>query len=200
MESKDPVLNHLRVRMSGLSLPESVTKNGSYKGSAAVLIPITKDLQHPEVVLTKRSSKLRSHASEVAFPGGKRDFTDRDLQHTALRETHEEIGVPPRDVEVLGNLEPKRSAHNLAVTPYVGLVEAGMDYVANPHELDEIFHVPLDFFLEQSPAMESRVNGRVYPVPAWEFEGFYIWGLTAAILVDLLNTVFDKHIPYERLR
>lgn len=194
------MLNHLRERMSGLSLPESVAKKETYKGLAAVLIPITNDPLQPEVVLTQRSSKLRSHASEVAFPGGKRDFSDRNLEHTALRETHEEIGVAPHHVEILGNLGPKRSAYNLAVTPYVGLVDQGVDYVANPHELDEIFHVPLDFFLEQEPAMESRVNGRVYPVPAWEFDGFYIWGLTASILVDLLNTVFDKEIPYKRLR
>ncbi len=85
---------------------------------AAVLIAIT-DEAEPQVVLTKRASRLTSHSGEIAFPGGKRDATDRDIIHTALREAYEEVDLNPDQVGLIGRLDDKVSLHQLKVSPCV---------------------------------------------------------------------------------
>ncbi|MBN3564007.1 CoA pyrophosphatase [Aliamphritea spongicola] len=168
-----------------------------YEGpEAAVLVALTKS-DDPQVVLTRRTMHLSSHGGEVAFPGGKKDFEDADLLTTALREAHEEVGLPPERVEVLGVLSQAMSKHGLRVTPYVGLIDPDTDLTPNPAELDEIFTVPLRFFLEDKRHRTDafKYRGKTHYVPAYEYQGNIIWGLTACILVELLNIGLDAGIP-----
>ena len=163
---------------------------------AAVLVALTKS-NDPQVVLTRRTEHLSSHGGEVAFPGGKKDFDDVDLLSTALREAHEEVGLLPEQVEVLGALSQSMSKHGLRVTPYVGLIDSDVDLTPNPAELDEIFTVPLSFFLEDKRHRTDafQFHGKTHYVPAYEYQGHIIWGLTACILVELLNIGLDAGIP-----
>jgi len=164
---------------------------------ASVLVALTDHSFDPEVILTQRSARLSTHSGEVAFPGGKHDETDPDLRFTALREAHEEVGLPPEQVEILGPLGQVMSKHRLQVTPWVGVIDPAVDLRPNPGELDAVFRVPVSFFLEQGHyrTHQIRSNGRVHEVPAWQYDDYIIWGLTAYVLTELMNTVYDADIP-----
>ena len=154
---------------------------------AAVLVPIFMDGQHPRLILTKRSSALKHHPGQIAFPGGKQDPEDSDLTATALREAWEEIGLNPDSVDVLGSMKPHETVTSFTVTPIVGLVKDDFDPVVEPGEVDEVFSVPLHHVL--NPAnfiVEGRywqgTLRRYYTVP---YGPYYIWGATARMLRTL---------------
>jgi len=164
---------------------------------ASVLIAITDHPTDPEVILTRRADHLSSHSGEVAFPGGKHDLTDPDLLFTALREAEEEVGLNPNKVDVIGPLGQVMSKNRLQVTPYVGIVPDNVTLTANPDELDAIFRVPVSYLMSDPRYRtdEIRLTHMTHYVPAWEFEGYIIWGLTAYMLAELLNVGFDAQIP-----
>jgi 8-oxo-dGTP pyrophosphatase MutT (NUDIX family) len=179
------MLTQLRQRMEhAISVDEAA--------DAAVLIPITQEC-NPRVILTVRSATLKSHAGEVAFPGGKRDPQDLNLQQTALRETFEEIELDPAAVEIIGPGPERTSRFGLRVRPFVGLVQSGVNLKANPQELQEVFSVPLAFFLQRSNLRIERIvlDGRERDLPWYPWGKRQVWGLTALMLIDVLNTVFD---------
>ncbi|WP_135450575.1 CoA pyrophosphatase [Tabrizicola caldifontis] len=154
---------------------------------AAVLVPIWLKPEGAGVILTKRSSRLKHHPGQIAFPGGKVDASDDGPQAAALRETHEEIGLDPTRVEILGSLPVHETVTGFAVTPFVGLIHGTFDPVPEDGEVDEIFTVPLDHVLTPARyAIERRrwmgVWRRYYAVP---YGPYYIWGATARILRGL---------------
>lgn len=165
---------------------------------AAVLMPFT-DADQPELILTVRSAAMPTHAGEVAFPGGKRDPGDRDLLATALRESEEEVGLIPRQVEVLGELSPLASRYGMKVTPFVGVVPHEVPLVAEPGEIHDIFRVPLTFFLDREPELSAPIDfyGRQLHIPSWYYDDKRIWGLTAFMILDLLNFAFDLDVAFE---
>ncbi|MFP5441929.1 MAG: CoA pyrophosphatase [Gammaproteobacteria bacterium] len=159
---------------------------------ASVLVPVTND-REPRIILTRRALTMNSHAGEVAFPGGKKDAQEPDLLVTALRESEEEIGLPRDAVRLLGRLGTLQSRAGIRVTPWVGLVPPDVPLIANPQELDAIFQVPIAFF-RGTPMQADHVirwQGGEYVMPTWRYDGHMIWGLTAYIIVDLLNTAYD---------
>ena len=186
------MLKKIRDRLKDFQ-PRSFPSN---QPKAGVLIALT-DHEDPRVILTKRASHLSTHSGEIAFPGGKHDDTDPDLLFTALREAHEEVGLQPDSVDVIGPLGQVISKHGLQVTPWVGIISSELELVANPGELDEVFEVPLSFFLadQRYATDEIRFKGKNLYVPAWEYQGHVIWGLTAYMLVELLNEGCDARIP-----
>ncbi|TWI58735.1 8-oxo-dGTP pyrophosphatase MutT (NUDIX family) [Pseudomonas duriflava] len=162
---------------------------------AAVLLPIIRG-DDPELVLTLRASHLSTHGGEVALPGGRRDPEDPSLIHTALREAYEEIGLPPGLVEVVGPLSPLISHFGIKVTPYVGLIPEFIDYTPNDAEIAAVFTVPLSFLCEVPPDVTPRMDeqGRCCYVPSYQYGEYRIWGLTAAIIVELVNVLYDADI------
>src|SRR5690606_3542589 len=162
---------------------------------AAVLVPITRH-EEPELVLTLRSSNLSTHGGEVAFPGGRCDPGDTSLADTALREAEEEVGLPPGLVEVIGPLSPLVSLHGIKVTPVVGLVPDFVEYRSNEAEIAAVFQVPLEFFLQYPPETTHRIDYRGVPwyVPCYRYDDFKIWGLTAIMVVELINLLYDARI------
>ncbi|MCD5971077.1 MutT/nudix protein [Pseudomonas savastanoi pv. glycinea] len=162
---------------------------------AAVLLPITRS-DEPELILTLRASGLSTHGGEVAFPGGRRDPEDRDLIFTALREAEEEIGLPPGLVEVIGPLSPVISKHGIKVTPYVGLIPDFVEYRPNDAEIAAVFSVPLEFFRQDTREHTHRIDyqGQSWYVPSYRYGEFKIWGLTAIMIVELINVLYDSKI------
>ena len=158
---------------------------------AAVLVTVWLRPEGPGLILTKRSSHLQHHPGQIAFPGGKVDATDVGPMAAALRETQEEIGLPPERVEILGALPVHETVTGFAVTPFVGLMRGA--FVATPEagEVEEVFCVPLDHVL--TPALFSierrqwmGVWRRYYVVA---YGPYYIWGATARILRGLAERV-----------
>lgn len=163
---------------------------------AGVLVPVTDNRANPELVFTLRSANLKTHRGQVSFPGGKRDLSDHSLQVTALRETHEEIGLPPDQVHIIAPLSQVMSRYGILVTPYVGVVPEDPALTANPAEIESIFRVPIEFLLEDRRERTDALNflNYTYYVPCYRWERYEIWGLSAVILVDFLNAVYDAGI------
>ena len=158
---------------------------------AAVLVPVWLRNDGPRLILTKRSSHLKHHPGQIAFPGGKVDPTDAGPEAAALRETHEEIGLPPERVEIFGTLPVHETVTGFAVTPFVGLIRGPFDPVPEAGEVEEVFTVPLAHVLTPARfAIERRqwmgVWRRYYAVP---YGPYYIWGATARILRGLADRV-----------
>lgn len=163
---------------------------------AGVLVPVTNNHQQPELIFTLRSDNLKTHRGQVSFPGGRRDLTDASLEATALRESHEEIGLPPEHVHVIAPLSQVMSRYGILVTPYVGVVPEDYPLVASPDEIESIFQVPIDFFLEDRRERTDALSflNHTFYVPCYRWERYQIWGLSAVILVDFLNAVYDAKI------
>lgn len=163
---------------------------------AAVLLALTDIEDDPQVVLTKRAEHLSSHSGEVSLPGGKCDPEDSSFEQTALRETWEEIGLPPEQVEVLSPLHMIATRQGVPVAPYVGIVPAQAELIPNPDELDAIFHLPLSFLLADNRIRTDiyHRDGLTFWSPAYEFEGYEVWGFTARLLVEFANSFLDAGI------
>lgn len=154
---------------------------------AAVLLAVWLRPEGAALLLTKRSSHLKHHPGQIAFPGGKVDATDASPEAAALRESHEEIGLAPDRVQVLGKLPIHETVTGFAVTPFVGLVRGQFDPIPEAGEVDEVFTVPLAHAVDPARfAVERRqwlgVWRRYYAVPHGPY---YIWGATARILRGL---------------
>ncbi|MCZ0811307.1 CoA pyrophosphatase [Roseovarius sp. EGI FJ00037] len=164
--------------------PETVLPPGRKLRPAGVLVPILCDGASARIYLTKRSSALKHHPGQIAFPGGKQDEADADIVTAALREAHEEIGLAPANVEVLGQMPSHETVTGFMVTPVVARVKAPFEPRPEPGEVEEIFEVPLMHLLDcaQFSIQARRWRGnwrKYYTVP---FGPYYIWGATARIL------------------
>ena len=151
---------------------------------ASVLVPLVNHASGPTVLLTQRTAGLTSHAGQISFPGGRREAGDADAVATALRETQEEIALPPENVRVLGRLDTYIVRSGYAVVPIVGLVDPIAELLAEPLEVAEIFEVPLDFFLSAGmPQTHSRrFLGKERHFYVFPYNERYIWGATAGML------------------
>ncbi|MFP5429754.1 MAG: CoA pyrophosphatase [Gammaproteobacteria bacterium] len=164
---------------------------------AAVLVPVTEETE-PHIILTRRASHMSSHAGEVAFPGGKCDSTDASIIATALRESREEIGLPEQSVEVVGELDIFVSKVGLRVQPIVGMVAPDQLLIPNPDEIESIFRVPVEFFLNARVSYTHRFRfmGQDVTVPSFNYGDYVIWGLTAFMIVDLMKRVYDHEVEF----
>lgn len=156
---------------------------------AAVLIPVVDRPANASVILTKRSSALKHHPGQIAFPGGKVDETDDGAVDAALREAREEIGLHRRHADVLGALPPHETVTGFLVTPVLAMVTPEFMARPDPGEVAEAFEVPLDHVTNPARFLiESRRwrgERRFYFVVPWG--PYYIWGATARILRALAD-------------
>ena len=154
---------------------------------ASVLIPILTFKKDLEILLTKRSNNLKNHPGQIAFPGGKKDQSDSSPIETALRETQEEVGLNPKNVEIIASLPSHKTATGFVIKPYLGLINQPFSETLRQGEVDEIFTVPYEYILnEKNFSIQTRKwNGSqrsYYVVP---YGPYYIWGATARILLNL---------------
>ena len=172
-------------------LPSDIDQAAQHARAAAVLAPLYALNGRPHLLFTRRSADLKAHKGEISFPGGSRDLADVSLEYTALRETHEELGIAPERVEVIGALPPVLAAvSNFFVTPFVGwLGEGVLPLQPNPSEVAEVIEAPL--YALADPAIyhteQWRRGGMAYTIHFYDFGAYRIWGLTGRMLRTLLD-------------
>ena len=156
--------------------------------TAAVLVPVL-DLPEPSILLTRRAKHLKQHAGQVSFPGGAAESGDDSAVFTALREAEEEIGLSPVAVKPLGFLDRFDSISDYRVLPVVGLVTPPTEWKIDHSEVEEIFTLPLEVALDRSrySAQTFQSENREIVVHRMDWEGHTVWGLTAAMLINLLT-------------
>jgi 8-oxo-dGTP pyrophosphatase MutT (NUDIX family) len=156
--------------------------------AAAVLIPIT-DRAEPGVILTQRPTWLRSHAGQVAFPGGKVDDSDENSIFAALREAEEELNIPPARVEVIGVADTYYSGSGYSIAPVVGIIPPDLKLQPNPQEVEDWFEVPLAFLLDPANSIkkEANWNGQQRSYYDMQWGERRIWGVTAGIIANLVR-------------
>jgi 8-oxo-dGTP pyrophosphatase MutT (NUDIX family) len=157
---------------------------------AAVLVPLI-DRGRLTVLLTQRTLHLDAHAGQISFPGGRVEPADPDHVAAALRETEEEVGITADRVEVIGRLDDYITGTGFRVVPVVGVVRPPFLVKPDPFEVADVFEVPLDFVLdpanhEQHSRIVNGIERRYYVLP---FEGRYIWGATAGMLINLYEVL-----------
>jgi 8-oxo-dGTP pyrophosphatase MutT (NUDIX family) len=158
---------------------------------AAVLVGLVERPQGMSILFTKRTPHLTDHAGQISFPGGRVDASDADAFAAALREAEEEVGLPARHVEMVGQLDTYVTRTGFEVTPCVGFVKPPELYRPDPFEVAEVFEVPLQFFqTAQSRRLESRMyQGKERFFYAYPWNDDYIWGATAGMLNNLIEVL-----------
>lgn len=157
---------------------------------AAVLIAITDVPHDPQVILTQRPRAMRDHPGQVAFPGGKID-PGEDAVTAALREAEEELALPRSAVRVIGSSDVYHTGTGFVVTPVVGLVPPGLVLCPNPAEVEAWFEAPLRLLLDPASwtSHETFWRGSTRRYLELEWQGFRIWGVTAAIIANLSRRI-----------
>ncbi|MFO1349893.1 MAG: CoA pyrophosphatase [Gammaproteobacteria bacterium] len=158
---------------------------------ASVLVPLVERASGLTVLLTQRSEHLPHHAGQISFPGGRAEPNDASPVETALRETEEEIGLERRHVELVGFLDPYQTMTGFLVTPVVGFVTPVFQLNPDPYEVTDIFEVPLEFVLDpRNHERRSRLlKGQERHFYVLPYRHYYIWGATAAMLVNLAQKI-----------
>jgi len=163
---------------------------------ASVLIPL---VQNPneiswDIILTRRALHLKHHPGEISFPGGRYETTDHDLQATAIRETHEEIGITADLIQILGRLPLQSTTSQYHVTPYIGIVDNRYDLRIDENEVSEVFLIPLSFAMDRNNhhKVAHSINGQTFHYHVIEYNQYRIWGATAQMLIRLSERLSPK--------
>jgi 8-oxo-dGTP pyrophosphatase MutT (NUDIX family) len=158
---------------------------------AGVLIPLFCKDDSYHCLFTRRTNRVKRHQGEISFPGGIYDASDSDMVATALREAHEEIGLNPQDVELLGALDEIMTMSDIIVSPVVGFIPYPYPFVPSPDEIEEIIILPLaEFFREGVLSEEYRTyQGQTERVSFYRCGGHVIWGATAKIFRQFLELI-----------
>jgi 8-oxo-dGTP pyrophosphatase MutT (NUDIX family) len=155
--------------------------------TAAVLVPFL-DLPEPELVLTRRADHLPNHPGQVSFPGGAAEENDVSAVQTALREAREEIGLPPDAAEPIGFLDRLDTISDYRVLPVVAFVTPGVEWALDEREVAEVFTVPVSVALNRAnyDAVNYERDGQVHRIHSLRWRQQKIWGVTAAMLMNLI--------------
>lgn len=160
--------------------------------SSAVLIPIYQEHGQYSIVFIKRTMIVKRHKGQISFPGGMRDKEDKTLLDTALRESEEEIGLPRKDVSVLGELDDEiTTTSNFIVTPFLASIPWPYRFIPNEAEVEKVFSVPINALLSKDclkPDIEI-LDGKKVASFTYHYQGTVIWGATARILNKLLGMI-----------
>ena len=166
-----------------------VEKHGSVP--AAVLMLLLNKNNEAYVILTKRTQKVRSHKGQVSFPGGAMEKSDKDFLDTALRETYEETGIKPGDVEIIGEFDEMISITDFHVHTFIGSIKYPYKYKISKDEIEECFEAPLSIFYnkEYYKTEDYFFDGEYRRVYYYSYNGFEIWGMTASILTRFSSII-----------
>lgn len=178
---------------SDYDLARGLKPAGKPLRAAGVLVAFQDGPRGPEVVLTKRSSRLKHHPGQIAFPGGKVDPGDADAIAAALREAEEEVGLDRRDVEILGVMPPHETVTGFVVTPVLGRIRAAFTPVPEAGEVAEVFRVPLSHLADPARYRIEQRQWLGVTRPYWvvPYGPYYIWGATARMLKALADRMAE---------
>ena len=195
----DPVIQNVLsaiLPVTSLGGQDEVKRDG--QRVAAVMIPLVERDEQWHVILTQRPDTMPSHPGQIAFPGGKREFGETTL-NAALRETEEEIGIDRQFVTIVGRLPSFNVISNYRVTPFIGLIDPKAVITPDPHEVADVFEVPLSFLMngDNHVSREVHFDGKdhvMVDMPYTGEDGVYrkIWGMTAMTLYRLYQRGFEK--------
>lgn len=159
---------------------------------AAIIIPVFEIEGEAHLLLTVRTDTVMHHKGQVSFPGGAREEQDNSLEQTALRETFEEVGIPPETVAIIGQLDDFPTITDFMVTPYVAAIPYPYPHRINTGEVAELLEVPLELFLSDRAfeIKEKTYRGVTYPVYYYYFKHAVIWGVTGFIVNRFVELVF----------
>ena len=172
--------------------PKRTVVDPSLKPAGVLLVVYAKDGDH-SVLLNKRTELVEHHKGEISFPGGSMDDSDESLLHTALRETHEEMGIDPGDVEMLGQLDDMPTISNFLISTFVATIPYPYDFQPSEIEVAEVLEVPISHLRsEQSWRDEARFHqGALQVSRSYVYQGHVIFGATAKVLANFLEVVGD---------
>ena len=177
--------------MKNLSIREKKSCTYPDYRCASVLILLVNKNNSPHVILTLRTDSVSTHKGQVSFPGGGVDDTDENYLFTALRETHEEIGVPPEKIKILGEFDDYISLAGFEVHVYAGITDYPVEYNLSADEIDTILEVPLSIFCNKEYYKCDIIQhkGNEVAVYYYDWQGTTIWGMTARILTDFAEMI-----------
>lgn len=157
---------------------------------ASVLIPIINRSESKTVLFTLRSNLVNHHKNQICFPGGTFDETDDDAIHTALRETSEEVGIPIKQIKILGLLQEYVTVTGFHITPVVGEISPPYDFQIEPNEVKEIIEIPIDYVTNiKNYGQETfKVNNATYSYFVLKYKDYKIWGATAWIAFEFAKS------------
>lgn len=162
------------------------------ENSSVLVIICYNQMNIPVVIFTKRSSKLRNHAGEISFPGGRMSMHDNSLVDTAIRETFEEIGLLVSKENIFGCLTPTNTyTTKILIFPFVVVMTHGLNNLVPNEEVEEIIEIPLERLMN-SVEIDREHSSRNYQMFKFAVEGHLIWGATARILKNLLEVIESK--------
>ena len=179
-------LNHIRRVKSEADYPLRTAGK-----PAGVLIPIVRHDDALSLLLTRRALHLRHHPGQISFPGGRMEDHDDSAAAAALRETHEEIGIPAQEVEIVGQLPEYRTISGYTMQPVIGMLNPNLPLALDTNEVEEAFEVPLSYALDRQNHFIHWVERGSYRHPIYfiPFKETYIWGATAALIRTLSNHI-----------
>lgn len=200
----------IKEKLFSLDSPKRTFINDRFFAPAAVLFTIKDRAKKPyELVLIHRTEGGRSHPGQMSFPGGKFESArDKSLKDTALRETEEEIGVPRKNVKILGCLHDFPTISGYNVTPFVGVINENQRMVKQESEVQAIVTVPMDFFTDKSNFRQETfiMNGNKHPVFYYDFadkeknKTYTIWGATAHLIIVFIDLVYNLRVSEYDIR
>lgn len=186
----------LKQIQQALDASGEITPRAAELRPSAVLVPLIEKSNGLHLLLTQRAEHLRHHAGQISFPGGSMDDTDRDLIHTALRETEEEVGIAQEDIEVLGKLPLQPTGSGFLIQPIVGVLPQQFELDLCEDEVSSTFEAPLDFLFQPDNQQHSyrEYGGKNYSIYSIPYDGWNIWGATANIIVKFSKLI--SHSAY----
>lgn len=195
--------NEILLRIaSGLPLdqaPWDGAQEDSEFPQAAVLVAVTDEAQ-PQVLLGRRAMHLKNHPGEIAFAGGKRELIDASPWETACREATEEVGIVPHLVQPLGEMEPLLTRTGFQVFPCIAAIPQAPELVVDAGEFDSVFFTSLSVFADPDVFRLEDMSkaGTTLSVPHYQVGDDNVWGVTAAILAQLVNVAYDAGFELQR--
>lgn len=195
----DPVIQNVlsaSLPVSSLKREDEIRRQG--QRVAAVLMPLVQREAGWQVILTQRPETMPSHPGQIAFPGGKREFGETTL-HAALRESEEEIGLDRQFVTIIGRLPSFDAVSEYRVTPFIGLIDPAAPLRPDPHEVADMFEVPLGFLMNRQNHVARNVffDGKDHALIDMPYTGpdgvhRHIWGMTAMMMYRLYQRGFER--------
>lgn len=170
------------------------------------VVPINGGISDASLLLTKRAAHLNNHPSEISFPGGGRESIDDNLSDTALRESYEEVGLEPSQVDLLGYYRPMYTKKVAQVLPYIGWIEGIPTLSINKDEVETAFRVPLSYFCQDNLLVDTYIHKGVSQyLPRFVYKDMDIWGFTAILIRNVLSDLLDYSldiatVPTDKIR